>query len=97
MLVLLRWIWNYPKRKRPSMIADIDEHARHANVIRCRSASGRNSSGGEHHSSVTAGGPEAVTITSSDEPGWLPRPLRFTRSMIASDRLRLSVNWDIDF
>jgi adenylate kinase family enzyme len=39
MVVLLRWIWSYPRRKRPGMVAAIEEHAGHANVIWCRSAS----------------------------------------------------------
>jgi adenylate kinase family enzyme len=39
MVVLLRWIWSYPKQKRPGMITAIEEYAGHANVIWCRSAS----------------------------------------------------------
>lgn len=39
MMVLLRWMWSYPKRKRPGMVAAVEEYAGHANVIWCRSAS----------------------------------------------------------
>ena len=39
MVVLLRWIWSYPKRKRPGMIAAVEEYAGQASVIWCRSAS----------------------------------------------------------
>jgi adenylate kinase family enzyme len=39
MVVLLRWIWSYPKQKRPGMVAAVEEHAGHADVIWCRSAS----------------------------------------------------------
>jgi hypothetical protein len=39
MVVLLRWVWSYPKQKRPGMVAAVEEHARHANVVWCRSAS----------------------------------------------------------
>lgn len=39
MVLLLRWVWSYPKQKRPGMVAAVDEYAGHANVIWCRSAS----------------------------------------------------------
>jgi hypothetical protein len=39
MVVLIRWIWSYPKHKCPDMVAAIKEHAGHANLIWCRSAS----------------------------------------------------------
>jgi adenylate kinase family enzyme len=39
MVVLLRWVWSYPKQKRPAMIASVEECAGNANVIWCRSAS----------------------------------------------------------
>src|ERR1700733_1235495 len=32
MVVLLRWIWSYPKKKRPGMVAAIEEYAGNANV-----------------------------------------------------------------
>jgi adenylate kinase family enzyme len=39
MIVLLRWVWNYPRQKRPGMIAAVEAHAGQARVIWCRSAS----------------------------------------------------------
>ena len=39
MVVLLRWVWSYPKQKRPSMVAAVEKFAAHANVIWCHSAS----------------------------------------------------------
>jgi adenylate kinase family enzyme len=39
MMVLLRWVWTYPKQKRPGMIAAVEERAGYANLIWCRSTS----------------------------------------------------------
>jgi adenylate kinase family enzyme len=39
MMVLLRWVWSYPKQKRPGMVAAIEEYAQHANIIWCCSTS----------------------------------------------------------
>ena len=39
MVVLLRWIWSYPKKKRPGMVAAIEEFGENANVLWCRSVS----------------------------------------------------------
>jgi adenylate kinase family enzyme len=37
MWVLLRWVWTYPKDKRPGMCLSIEEHAAQAKLIHCRS------------------------------------------------------------
>jgi len=39
MVVLLRWVWSYPKQKRPGMIAAVEDYAGQATVIWCHSAS----------------------------------------------------------
>lgn len=39
LVVLLRWVWGYPKRKRPGVVAAIEEFGGNANVLWCRSAS----------------------------------------------------------
>jgi adenylate kinase family enzyme len=39
MVQLLRWVWSYPKKKRPGIVAAIDEFGGDANVLWCRSAS----------------------------------------------------------
>jgi adenylate kinase family enzyme len=33
MMVLLRWVWTYPKQKRPGMVDAVEKHAGYANVI----------------------------------------------------------------
>jgi adenylate kinase family enzyme len=37
MVLLLRWVWSYPGDKRPGIVANIGEHAKHAKVIHCES------------------------------------------------------------
>jgi adenylate kinase family enzyme len=39
LVVLLRWVWSYPKGKRPGVVATIEEFGGNANVLWCRSAS----------------------------------------------------------
>ena len=32
-LKFFRWIWNYPRRERPKLLGQLDQHARHARVV----------------------------------------------------------------
>jgi adenylate kinase family enzyme len=37
MWVLLRWVWTYPKDKRPGMLLNVEEYAPQAILIHCQS------------------------------------------------------------
>jgi adenylate kinase family enzyme len=37
MWLLLRWVWSYPKDKRPGMVSNIEKYAANARLVHCRS------------------------------------------------------------